>query len=346
MFLVKIIFFLVFINTSVFAITTTTTNTNTSTLACPLELSSWIEAVNVDIQQLATIALKTEKMELEYKLRVQSAEQVFASYLQGVLDLKLLDDCLANQNKNNSFAYWNTLQKIFIQKSLEKLQNVKSKIINQIIQIYKEEYKEESMPCFHLVNKEMNLDSIGGFFRSNNSIFMNFYKIDPNQWLLILIHEIIHSIDQKLIDASKKYSNTKLIKHFVELNNNFNDYIKLEKQDQNDLNDWLLAGLDRGFLAEHRAWTKTFNVYIEGVEEGLWIKIPWMEAVLMEKNLLEKNNEFAKINTAVVTNNNMELFLLCYLNKRFIDPATGIFSLPLIKSGLKNLKNNLTKECI
>lgn len=63
-------------------------------------------------------------------------------------------------------------------------------------------------------------------------------------------------------------------------------------------------------------------IYDEGLIEGLWQKIDWLEAVKTER----KSNE------------NLETFIYRFLNERSTDPADGVFSNALIKNALSSLR--------
>lgn len=95
------------------------------------------------------------------------------------------------------------------------------------------------------------------------------------------------------------------------LSDTYNDFLTLPFLEAQDFRNWLLAGLDRGLLAEYRAWTATFQIYLQGKEEGLWSSRPWLEIILNEWDRKES----------------LEKFTFHYLDQNSMDPQDGFFPL-------------------
>ena len=99
----------------------------------------------------------------------------------------------------------------------------------------------------------------------------------------------------------------------------------LTEAERGELNRWLLFGMDRGLLAEYRAWAATFKIYQEGLAIGLWTRRPWLDKILSQKRSEEKYSEFS----------------FRFLDARSADPTELIFSNRLIADGLKTLRQTL-----
>lgn len=92
------------------------------------------------------------------------------------------------------------------------------------------------------------------------------------------------------------------------------------------LKTFVQSGLDRGLLAEYRAWLLCFSIYEEGKRTGLWGAIPWMESIITEK----------------YPNESWESFTFRYLDRNFEDPDfTGIFSLKIMQEQYFQLRQEL-----
>ena len=164
-----------------------------------------------------------------------------------------------------------------------------------------------------------------GFHRSRKSIFMDIGQMTSNEWLMIFVHEVSHSLDSELINSLDIYNNEVLVKYFSELGAKNTALTELSKNDRELLNTWLMAGLNRGFLAEYRAWLLTYLIYDEGLKDGTFAPIDWLE------NL--KNSKPAGLDVRV--------YILRSLSPDWTDPVDGIFAHQFIKDALRQLRQRI-----
>jgi hypothetical protein len=165
-------------------------------------------------------------------------------------------------------------------------------------------------------------DSKAGFHRGLRSVFMDFSRIPSNEWLVIFAHEMAHAMDKTLLEATDIYSDPQTAKVLAEWARKTNDRNQLPQDVQVKLSIWLKAGLDLVLWAEYRAWYVTVQIYREGLRNGQWQRIDWLESILKAKGPKETTAHL----------------IYRYLDARYDNPTDGIFSLPLIKQSLENIR--------
>ncbi len=256
-----------------------------------------------------------------------TARKIFSRYLRGEMSADSFESCALTSEDREALR--DLLPQIFFEESLSLLEKSQSSSIQSFMRILHERTHGNHLVLFRLVGHFRDqvppTSSLAGVQRGSGSIFMNFAKIPPNEWLVILIHELAHSLDDRLQEAVMKFSDEGLVKELAVFATKSQDPGLLPAELRSRTDRWLMAGLDRGFLAEYRAWTITFQVYQDGLRERLWNPIPWLDSILAIKG----------------PNVPLASFTLHYLDSNFIDPTDGIFSLPLIKRELKNVRNAL-----
>jgi hypothetical protein len=211
--------------------------------------------------------------------------------------------------------------------SVQKLDDSKSPAIQALMTIFHTKFGK-GVPVFRVTGSFGEQDPTplpAGVQRATGSMYMNFAEIDPNDWLIIFVHETLHAVDDQIMLGVQGYANTDLVKHFVDLSQQTQSCDQLSSSDHASLNQWLMFGLDRGLLAEYRAWSATFLIYQQGLQEGLWNNRPWLDQILTELKPGES----------------LPYFTYRYLDPRSTDPTDGIFSNPLIASGLAELRQEL-----
>ncbi len=250
------------------------------------------------------------------------ARNVFASYRSGLWsadDSDALERCSAELASETEFAA--ALSSEFYSETVAILRGARSPRIKKLAEILD---SREMLPfrIYGYLRKEELEGRKAGFHRGQRSIFLDFTMIPEGEWIIIFIHEVAHSLDEKLIQALPVYADAKLVHSFMQFVPNLQDPRKLPPEARRGLIRWLEAGLDRGFLAEWRAWTLTAQLYLDGQSEGLWQPIGWLE------NVLSGRKEDESIPT----------FLLHRLSPHFSDPSEGIFKTPLVSSELKRIR--------
>jgi hypothetical protein len=137
---------------------------------------------------------------------------------------------------------------------------------------------------------------------------MNFNLVKPDEWPLVFLHEMLHSVDPMLKNA-------------------VHEYAELSRQGMSD--EALLQGLHRGFLAEWRAWVVTLELYRRGLDKGLF-----RSNALMEKAL--PSGAARKM-----TFNHLKQYVFTRLDKSYVDPTTGPFASPDVRARLAQLRERL-----
>lgn len=165
----------------------------------------------------------------------------------------------------------------------------------------------------------------GGFHRGQKSIYMNFLKMDPNEWFIIFIHEHIHALDKILVDSLAVYGDENLTQTLQNYKKQNLSFSKWDHSIKGKLSHWLIAGLNRGFLAEYRAWTVTFELYIEARTNNKIQPIFWLDDILKYKKPDESSASFS----------------LRFLSPNWSDPKEELFSYPPIHNKLLQLRKNL-----
>jgi hypothetical protein len=272
----------------------------------------------------AIVAQRAADQEKVWNAWKDSSAEVFRRYKSKQLDVSSISQCVTNEADREILE--ELLPQTFFQESLKILGQSHSPAIRALSDAIEKKTGGNHLVLFRLVGhfKEAvpPTNSLGGVQRGSGSIFMNFALIDPNEWLVILSHELLHSLDETLSSAIGRYSNSDEVSEFVSSSKSSSDPQALNSSERRDLDSWLTAGLDRGFLAEYRAWTVTFEIYQEGLAEGLWSNISWLDAILRKKPKEQS----------------LSLFTLLYLDPAFPDPTDGIFSVKLIQSELSHVR--------
>lgn len=220
----------------------------------------------------------------------------------------------------------------FLDQSLNQLESNCGSLANKLSRNIREYLQKNGVLSFRLLGKMTQEKSPngkpGGYHRGRASIFMDFQSIEPNEWLYILSHELIHSLDTQLHTAILEFSNPQTISRIWNWALSIQNPTSLTVTQRAELDAWLMAGLNRGLLAESRAWAYGFELYESGLKTGCWKSIDWVERLLKNRRM----------------NESLDVFAFRTLDPGFIDPSEGIFSFPLIKNELILLRQQLTQS--
>jgi hypothetical protein len=104
---------------------------------------------------------------------------------------------------------------------------------------------------------------------------------------------------------------------------NYKNLVELNNSQNAKLDQWVLAGLNRGLFAEFRAWTFGLSIYSEGIEEKLWGNIPFVNNVMSFKD----------------PNENMNSFIYRYLNERAKISKDGFLNKKIIKEKIQEQRD-------
>jgi len=292
------------------------------------EFSPWLLARNA-LSRLAQSPSETAEAleaatQAESAARVGVSKTIFREYLAGVSFGTRLDDCLAPFDNGGNFLF--TLQDIFFSESIVRLRASQSPSIRKFLALLDGKLAAGLAPSFRLTGLQFSPDDPGpwqaGFHRGAGSIYADFRKIPSNEWLLIFTHEMLHGLDDDLAAAMRNYNDPERVARFTALSSTARSLNDLPPAARGDLTGWLEAGLGRGLWAEYRAWVPSLVIYQEGLAEGLWRNVPWVDAVLAQRP----------------ASMSFDRFVYLYLDHGSPDPTTGLFAIPLLQSSLAEFR--------
>jgi hypothetical protein len=289
-------------------------------------LGSWRSAKREQSRPTESISERNRLDQAEWATRQASASQIYALYSRGELHAKALLACLERDTDRGNFLH--SLYDAFFQGALDLLRGSRSPAIRGFLREY-ERKNSGTIPLVRVMGFEEKTPAPmpGGYQRSVKSIYLHFGEIRPNDWTILFVHEILHSLDEQLWEGVDRYGRPEKVSLFASWAERYSTFPSLAPAEQNEMRLWLLAGLDRGLLAEYRAWSATFEIYRQGLTEGLWKSIDWVEAVLASQK----------------PGQSIEAHTFHYLDQRSPDPLEGIFAKPLIQSGLKEARGELRR---
>jgi|GEM_PF-2567673 len=208
--------------------------------------------------------------------------------------------------------------------SLEILKSSPAPDIQSMMKLFAAKYGNQ-IPIFRVTGSFQEQDATpfpAGFHRATGSICLDFAKINPDDWMITFTHETLHALDDQIFKGVEGYAEPGKAEGFAKFAFQYTNFSQLPPADQASLEAWLTFGMDRGLLAEYRAWSATFQIYEEGLSDHLWSKREWLEKILADK----KSGE------------SLEGFTYRYLDAHSADPVDGIFARPLIESALQSLR--------
>jgi hypothetical protein len=285
----------------------------------PCELiDPWNSRIDGSFQEGLTAG---EVAEYQHDLR-QTLEQVTDRIYDLRDELAMLpadpfEECMRSAEWGSRFyaALFNT----FYERSLADLAATGSPMAMRLAEAVKNNPPNSFRVVGHLGQGESPTGGMGGAHRTTRSIFMDIGKIPKEEWPMILAHELIHTLDTKIKDAVISYNRPSLIRAFVSWDSEGTTYESLTTERRVQLDAWILAGLDRGLLAEWRAWTVTFALMEELVQLVYVTYIPeWCQSYW---NL--RNQGYS-----------VEQATALFLDPNFTDPTDGVFSKSLIREAL------------
>lgn len=164
-------------------------------------------------------------------------------------------------------------------------------------------------------------DKPAGYDRSNKGIFFDLFEINPAAFNIYLIHEFAHAFDPKLSEAINIFNNSELAGDVAAMVRSKKQFNELSEEDHQKLNQYILAGLNRGVLAEQRAWITTSELYLELLQTRDQTPIAFMDQILGMNRTL--------------TTPELQQIWKPYLFKNFQKPTTGLFASPLLQEALE-----------
>ncbi len=241
------------------------------------------------------IRVVSEAQKAEWDTRARSAHDLALAYLEGGGELEsTLGPCIEGLADRQNFI--NAFQSELLDESVARLRAARSPILRDLIRSYDFQLGPRSVALFrltgHTIQSESPTSEKGGFHRGTRSIFLDVSRIPSTEWLLIFAHELLHSLDPMLSEAVRGYDQPQLLERLGARAQILSDPSGLSREDREALTRWIEAGLGRGLWAEYRAWTLTFAIYDQGLQEKLWPRIEWMERILSSRRKDEALDAF------------------------------------------------------
>ncbi len=165
--------------------------------------------------------------------------------------------------------------------------------------------------------------SSAGFHRAQAAVFANIAMIPHSDWLLVFAHEMIHVIDEQIHANLSIVANPDLARTVAQIANSKASINELTQDERLTCERFLVSALNRGFLAELRAWWLVRQIYHE-------LHLPpifWLEHLYAEGT----------------PNKSTEARFVQALSERFPTSLTGLFGLPIIQALDANHRSNWIK---
>ncbi len=275
--------------------------------------SEWKQVVtSAETSEDGQVSERAQALQREYEIRVEISRSLFHRFLRNQLHVGFVQSCLEGHPLRTNFM--SSMHRQFFFESLNQMSRTKGPILSRLVKHVVNQQTSGSPMLFRLIQQSHRdeHEKKAGFHRATGSLYMDIGKIPSDEWFLVFVHELLHAFDADIQAASVTYSQT----WRVDLAGSSNESSKLEFE------AWLRAGLDRGFWAEYRAWYYTIVIYQEGLRDGLWGKIHWVE------NILESRPPGVALDRHIYD----------HFDRRFWDPRVGLFLRPEISEPLRELR--------
>lgn len=255
----------------------------------------------------------------------QMAEKISSLYFNSVnsdqIKIKELIYCI-NQNKHKFSNFESMLQSVIWNYSITYLESFSPKS-KKLITIYKNSPKLR----FSLGHEYNNYEDEKAYYvRGEESVFMDITKIPPNEWPIIMSHELVHAVDVSFLKNVNQYGNAELLKKMETLAMNYyaKGITQLSHEEELNLYLWVNASIGRGLLAEVRAWAVTFAIYEQALINKKVTPISWMEDILKEKSPNETYADFS----------------FRYFDPKFVSSYHDWFEIPFFKGALDEMRES------
>ncbi|MFZ4404260.1 MAG: hypothetical protein ACOYOK_09185 [Pseudobdellovibrionaceae bacterium] len=275
------------------------------------------------------------KLTLELNKLAQNIYQAYRLSRWSNKKSQALDQCLSTWVDRNKLDY--AMQAVFKEQTLLEFKNTRSPLLQKFAEQIQTQGTELTRIFGHFHDPSPTGDK-GGFHRGERSLFLDFSKIPPNEWLLIFAHEYFHATDQTLMKAIAVYSDEGTVKKIIGLTKKYQKYSDLTEDDKKILRPWIKAGFDRGLFAEIRAWVGTVLVYQELLNENKIQPIAWMERFYNQASTATNHHHWDEIQ--------IRTEVIRFLSPRFTDPRDGIFSLPLIQDAMIAIRKEVLTQAL
>ncbi len=275
-------------------------------LACPLKAPSELLGA-LRASSAVTLSVQLSRSKFITESTYSYIDHLTDYYLNDYPQVQNVGACL-EQELSPVMDLKALFARSLMQKTLTKLSQSKSLLAQKIATIT----NNSEVLMFQIFSKELpGTQRIAEVDRSTGVISASPSKIPPNEWPLIFVHEILHRRDETLQSSIVTYNNSENITQMMALLKSNRKWEALMPNEQQLMLDQIERALNRGFLAEFRAWTLTLQVYQEWLEQKEIIAIPWVEEILLNK---KENQPLAD-------------YIYNYLYPRFTKPiAEGVYA--------------------
>jgi hypothetical protein len=166
-----------------------------------------------------------------------------------------------------------------------------------------------------------------GYVRGLHMVVVRYNELDRASWLTIFIHELSHYLDQKLTDAvteavALQNAHPTITVELVQIAQKVEQKSEISPEEAALVDQWIGLALERGMMAEIRAWTRTYSLYLQLRAENLIGPVEWADTILAQKQASES----------------MEAFCKRYFDALYAHPTDGMWSHPYLKERLEALR--------
>ncbi len=245
-----------------------------TTFTCPV---NGIQKLKYKARQNLSIKekflLKKERTKLYYTI----SKQVFASFADDSLNSNELKLCLATID---DISFEHIASALFRSKFIDSIGSTKSPLLKMLLD---DVFGPNNDPIigFHLGLEEDPHKRIASYHRTGKSIQLSILKTTFNEAKLYLVHELVHKLDENaLFKSSLNYSNISDQKKIWGLAQKYSLPHQLNYNEKALLDQYLLNGLNRGLLAEFKAWSLSYRIYQEMIDHQEINPISWAQKVL------------------------------------------------------------------
>ena len=158
---------------------------------------------------------------------------------------------------------------------------------------------------------------LAGFNKCYRGLYLNPQRLPSNEWFIVFTHEFSHALDETLAEATAQASDA--------------EFPSLAGKTTNvgEIDAWVQNGLDRGLLAEYRAWASTAAVYVEARAANRLDAVGWFDEMIGPDRTDARR---------------ARLSIFAKLDAAFKDPTSAPYDRPLVAARLKALRARLRNE--
>ncbi len=291
-------------------------NTAHADLGCEV-LSSWQAR---PFPQGASAQERVQWSQERWSLQKKTASQLVDAYRESQVDWSAIEQCLSGEiDRGNFYAL---LQDHLYRDAVQRLAGSRGGVTRFIADRLNRSMQSSPLMLFRLAgSSQIDLPTglPAGFHRGSGSVVVDLKAIPSRDFLVLFAHEMIHAMDQRLFRAIEEYSSPDFLNWFSSVRGQKIGLMDLTQERREAVDHWIRAGLDRGLLAEYRAWVVTGAVYGELKQDQIVSQIPWLSRFLggSESNTKELSRSVFRA-----------------LDPKFTDPDTGFFEEQFLKDAL------------